>query len=98
MDRKILRQIKDLQVQAEHLIKVKPIPTLEELEAYSKYSEETRSFLLAHVDETMILEHVKQIPNIERVWNESVVSKEVAKSMMESIVSLFVGGMGERRR
>lgn len=53
MDRKILRQIKDFQVQAEHLIKVKPIPTLEEIEAYSKYNEETRLFLLTHLDEEM---------------------------------------------
>lgn len=98
MDRKILRQIKDLQVQAEHLIKVKPIPTLEEISAYSKYNEETRSYLLTHLDEEMILEHVKQIPSIEKVWNESVVSKKAARSMLESYVSLFVGGSGERRK
>ncbi|MFD1062641.1 hypothetical protein ACFQ1Q_05235 [Winogradskyella litorisediminis] len=58
----ILRQIKDIQVQAARLINRKS--NLQEIEEFSNYSAEIKSFLLKNIEDKFILGHIHQIPDL----------------------------------
>lgn len=60
--RNIIRQIKDIQNQAERLIKRKS--SLSEIEQFANYSCEIKSFLIKNIDEDFILKYVYEIPDL----------------------------------
>ena len=58
----ILRQITDIQVQAERLIKRKG--SLIEIEQFSSYSNEIKSYLLNNIKDEFILKYIHEIPDL----------------------------------
>ena len=71
MNKNILRQVKDIQYQAEKICTSSPSTT--DIENFSKYSEEIKSFLLSHIEIPEIKKLVNDIPKIPK--NESVGKK-----------------------
>lgn len=59
MSSSILRQIKDIQVQAERLLNN---ASPEDYQDFARYSKEIKTFLMENVDEEMILKFVREIP------------------------------------
>ena len=82
----ILRQIKDIQVQASRLIEERI--AIEDLEAFFDYSNQLKSFLTTNLQEEFILKYVHELPelNLELV--------ETNKSLLMKLLSLFAGGSG----
>jgi len=62
MNRNILRQITDIKIQAEKIISGKT--NLGEIEEFSKYSKEIKSFLIANVEDEFILKYIHEIPQL----------------------------------
>lgn len=85
MKNNILRQITDLQVQADRLINEKT--NLEEIEQFSKYSREIKTFLLQAVNDDFVKKYVLEIPDLD--LNSTKVS-----SNAKSIVAIRLGGIG----
>lgn len=60
--RNIIRQITDIQIQAERLMKQKS--SLQEIEEFANYSKEIKLFLIQNIEEGFILNHVHEIPDL----------------------------------
>jgi hypothetical protein len=58
-----LRQIQDIQVQAERLISNKA--NLDQIAEFSKYSDEIKFYLMENIDDEEILSYVRDIPIFE---------------------------------
>lgn len=84
MNQLIYRQIVDIQAQAERLIKSKA--DLNELELFSQYNHEIKSYLLSYIDDSFILNHVNEIPelNLEEI--------EENTTILSVLLGLFTGG------
>ncbi|MCL6293633.1 hypothetical protein [Jejuia spongiicola] len=72
MSKNIIRQIVDIQAQAERLIKTKA--DMIEIELFAKYNREIKSFLIANIDDDFVLSYVRKIPDLnikksENKWN-----------------------------
>ena len=82
--RNILRQIVDVQVQADRLIKRKA--TLNEIEDFAKYSFELRTYLMENIENDFILKQINEIPilNLEK-------ENKVPEGFLYSLL-LFFGG------
>lgn len=65
----ILRQITDIQVQAERLIKNKSDIT--QVEQFAAYSNEIKTFLLNNISDEFILNQIKEIPDLDLEQTES---------------------------
>ncbi|MGB4848273.1 MAG: hypothetical protein WBP41_10170 [Saprospiraceae bacterium] len=63
MNRNVLRQIKDIQVQAERLISDNP--EIGEIYVFGNYNKQLKSYLLANLKDEHILSYVIQIPEID---------------------------------
>ena len=63
MSNSILRQITDIQVQADRLIKEKV--NIEQIEQFGQYSDEIKTFLLAHINDEFILNYIHKIPDLD---------------------------------
>lgn len=61
--RNVLRQIKDIQQQADRLIKRKA--NLNEIQDFSKYSSELKNFLVNNIKDEFILNYVSEIPVLD---------------------------------
>lgn len=63
MSNNVLRQIKDIQFQAEKICSSKP--SVEDIENFAKYSMEIKNYLFGNIDIPEILRLVREIPDIE---------------------------------
>lgn len=62
MNKSIVRQIVDIQAQAERLISNKA--DLTEIEGFAKYNDEIKSFLISNIKDDIILKFVQEIPHL----------------------------------
>ncbi len=85
--RNILRQITDIQVQADRLIKGQA--DLTEIEDFAKYSYELRTYLTTNIKDDFILKYVNEIPILD-LDAES----ENADGFLESLLYFFGGLFG----
>jgi len=92
--RNIIRQITDIQNQAERLIKRKS--SLVEIEQFADYSSEIKLFLIKYIDEDFILKHVHEIPDLNLHESDS------KPGLFDLIIYSFNFGLGayskERRK
>ena len=92
--RNIIRQITDIQNQAERLIKLKS--SLVEIEKFADYSSEIKLFLIKYIDEDFILKHVHEIPDLNLHESDS------KPGLFDLIIYSFNFGLGayskERRK
>lgn len=81
----IIRQIVDIQVQADRLIKTNA--DINEIELFAQYNDEIKSFLIENIDDEIVLNFVKEIPdlNIEEI--------ETKTNFITLLLGLFVGGV-----
>jgi len=80
----IIRQVKDLQAQAERLIRTGG--NMPEIEAFANYNEEIKTFLLNTIQDEFVLNYIKTIPSID-------IDAIETKSGIRSIaLGLFFGG------
>jgi len=82
-----LRQIRDVQVQADKLISENV--SMSDLEAFDRYSLELKNFLLERVVEADILQAVREIPSVET----SVKPESFFQFFLSLISSLVRGGL-----
>ncbi|MFD2724898.1 hypothetical protein [Hyunsoonleella rubra] len=85
MNRNIIRQIVDIQAQAERLVKSNAEMT--EIEQFAQYNREIKSFLLKNIDDGFVLNFVKDIPDLE------IEEIETKTGIISVLLSLFVGGI-----
>ena len=78
----IIRQVVDIQAQAERLLKNKP--SYEEIEQFSQYNNEIRSFLFNNIDDEFVLNYVKEIPDLD------LDKIDVKSNIITVILMLFV--------
>ncbi|MBI3221416.1 MAG: hypothetical protein HYZ44_18035 [Bacteroidetes bacterium] len=69
MTSSVFRQIKDIQNQAGKLIV--ETPSTEDIESFSQFNEEMKLYLISHVDQPEIIQHVQSIPNVFDVEDEA---------------------------
>lgn len=58
-----IRQIKDIQVQAERLIHSKA--SLDQIEEFAQYNAKIKSYLLQNIQDDFILKYVTEIPDLD---------------------------------
>ncbi|WP_299433239.1 hypothetical protein [uncultured Aquimarina sp.] len=85
MKNNILRQITDIQVQADRLISEKA--NLEEIEQFSQYSQEIKTFLLNTVKDEFVKKYVLEIPDLD-------LDSPKNSSKAKSIIAIIIGGIG----
>ncbi|WP_299548117.1 hypothetical protein [Seonamhaeicola sp.] len=89
----IIRQIIDIQAQAERLIRTEA--SMAEIEQFAQYNDEIKSFLINNIDDDFVLKYVKEIPNL------NIEEIETRTGLITVLLSLFVGGIAiynERRK
>lgn len=62
MNQNIIRQIVDIQAQAERLVRTQA--DTNQIEQFSRYNDEIKSFLLSNIDDDFVLKYVKEIPDL----------------------------------
>lgn len=82
----ILRQVKDLQAQADRLIKSKG--NIPEIEAFAQFNDEVKKMLLIQVNDEFVLNYIKTIPSLD------LDSIEAKSNFFIVLLSLFFGGLG----
>jgi hypothetical protein len=87
MNPNVRRQLKDIQFQAERLINERP--TIEDIEAFDRYNEELKSYLLNNLSDPELLQRVRQIP---RVLDESN-SQVASRGIISVALTMFVPGL-----
>lgn len=85
MNRNILRQISDIQAQAERITLTKI--ELTQIEDFSKYNEEIKRFLLENVKDEFILNYIREIPSL------NFESLETKDNLLTIIIGFFGGGL-----
>ena len=83
----IVRQIKDIQVQADRLIKNNADVT--EIEDFAKYSQELKTFLIQNIKDDFILNYLHDIPVLD--LDEQ---SEITESFLYSLLHFFGGALG----
>jgi hypothetical protein len=83
-----LRQIQDIQVQAERLISNKA--DLDQIAEFSKYSDEIKFYLMENIDDEEILSYVRDIPTFEIEESEL---KKTAEGIFAGILSFASYGL-----
>ena len=96
MNRQVLRQIQDIQVQADRIINDRP--GLENIYEFGNYSKQIKEYLVAHVKDSMILDYVRQIPDLEERMDEPRVSTGILSVILFIIAGWFLWYFRERRR
>lgn len=96
MDRNILRQIKDIQVQAERLISDQP--DLVEIYEFGNYSKQLKSYLLANVKDEYILNFIVQIPELEESLNSGSGKTGVLTAILIAVAPWLLNYFQERNK
>lgn len=92
MTKAILRQVKDLQIQAETLCTGSP--NLHDFEHFSSYSEEIKSYLIKNIKEEMILKYVNEIPVLDL---DKLETSQIHESILMSLLNGVFGFMYRER-
>ncbi|WP_282079645.1 hypothetical protein [Aquimarina algiphila] len=85
MNNSILRQVTDIQLQADRLIKEKV--SLEQISQFAQYSDEIKSFLLSIIKDDFVLNYINEIPDLN-------LEEEIKPSGVIGILALIFGGIG----
>ncbi|MEW7289221.1 hypothetical protein [Aquimarina sp. 2304DJ70-9] len=85
MNNNILRQVTDIQVQADRLIQEKV--DLEQIEQFGQYSDEIKAFLLANINDNFILNYITEIPDLD-------LYEEIKPSGILGFLVIIFGGIG----
>ncbi|HEY0741532.1 MAG TPA: hypothetical protein VGD40_08720 [Chryseosolibacter sp.] len=96
MNRNIQRQLKDIQLRAEHLLNGRP--TLEEIEEFDQYNEELKNFLLSNLAEPELLERVRQIPKILEESPAQLASRGLVSTVLAFFASSLIAYFQERQQ
>ena len=91
-----LRQIQDIQVQAERLISNKA--NLDQIAEFSKYSDEIKFYLMENIDDEEILSYVRDIPTFEIEESELEKTAEGIFAGILSIASYGLAGYFRNQR
>jgi hypothetical protein len=87
MSPNVRRQLKDIQFQAERLINERP--SIEDIEAFDRYNEELKSYLLNNLSDPELLQRVRQIPRVLEESNSQVASRGI----ISVALTMFVPGL-----
>lgn len=90
------RQIKDIQVRAEHLMDGSP--TMDDIEEFDQYNEELKKYLIDNLKELELIERVKRIPKVLEESNGHVVATGVLSAFFAMFASGVVTYFQEKRR
>ena len=82
----ILRQVKDVQAQAERLIRTGG--NLPEIEAFAQFNDSLRTYLLQHINEEFVLNYIRTILSLD------IDTIETKSNFYVGVISLFFGGWG----
>uniref|UniRef100_UPI0040493C14 hypothetical protein n=2 Tax=Gelidibacter sp. TaxID=2018083 RepID=UPI0040493C14 len=84
MSQNILRQIVDIQAQAERLIRTEA--DIVEIDQFAQFNAEIMSYLHSHIDDPFVMKYVNEIPvlDIEEI--------ETSTGITSILLGLFVGG------
>ncbi|MDO5978715.1 hypothetical protein [Flavivirga spongiicola] len=96
MNRNIIRQIVDIQAQAERLIKTQA--DMVEIGQFAQYNDEIKEYLISNIDDGFILKYVREIPDLNI---EEVETKTGLIAIIIILISSFFGGVAlynEKRR
>jgi len=80
----IIRQVVDLQAQAERLIRTGG--NIPEIEAFSQYNDEIKTYLLDHINDEFVFNYIKTIPSLD------INAIEIKSGIITVILGLFAGG------
>lgn len=86
MKRNIIRQIVDIQAQADRLIRSDA--DVVEIEQFAQYNNEIKTYLIEHIDDDFILKYIKDIPDLNI---EEVEDKKGVLGLIFLTLSLFSG-------
>lgn len=86
MNRNILRQIADIQINADRITANTSNST--EIIDFAKYNEEIKAYLLQHVKEDFILSYIREIPSVP------IEDLEGNTSLRATVLGIFSGGLG----
>ena len=86
MNRNILRQITDIQIQADKITANASNAT--EIADFARYNEEIKAYLIQHVKDEFMLNYVREIPCVP------IEDIEGNTSFLATVLGLFSGGLG----
>lgn len=89
MNRNIVRQVVDIQTQAERLISQKAEET--DIELFSQYNRELKSFLISNIKDEFVLNYVKKIPDLD------MMELDKGGSFFEKLIGLLSNGYSNDR-
>tara|TARA_R110002051_G_scaffold321291_1_gene408555 strand:+ start:113 stop:472 length:360 start_codon:yes stop_codon:yes gene_type:complete len=89
MNRNIIRQVIDIQSQAERLISQNAEET--DIELFSQYNRELKSFLISNIKDEFVLNYIKEIPDLNMMDLES------ESGFFERLIALFSNGYSSDR-
>jgi hypothetical protein len=95
MNPNVRRQIKDIQFQAERLISERP--SIEDIEAFDRYNEELKSYLLNNLNDPELLQRVRQIPRVLDESNSQVASRGIISLALTMVVPALVSYFQDRQ-
>ncbi|MFP2994660.1 hypothetical protein ABN763_02070 [Spongiivirga sp. MCCC 1A20706] len=85
-NRNIVRQVRDIQARADHLINTSA--GLTEIEQFSDYNKELKSFLIKTIKDDFIFNYIKEIPELE------ISESETKKGFFYVILYFIFGSLG----
>lgn len=85
LERAVLRQLKDIQLQADQLLQ--PGAELDHIKDFVQYATENKHYLLDNLDEPFITKHVHEVPEI------NVDQMEVKAGLLVAVVGILFSGL-----
>lgn len=80
----ITRQVADIQAQAERLIRTKG--NMPEIEAFAKYNEDIKAYLIKTIDDDFVLNQIKTIPSL------NLDAIKIKSGIITVVMGLILGG------
>jgi hypothetical protein len=92
----IQRSLKDIQAQADRLLKGKP--TMEQLAEFDRYNNELKVYLKRHIQEQELVMRINSIPNILEDESQKNVSKNLLVTLLLFILPWAVAYFKEQQK
>ncbi len=89
MNRNIIRQVADIQSQAERLISQNAEET--DIELFAQYNRELKSFLMSNIKDEFVLNYIKEIPDL------NMMELENEGGFLENILGILSRGYSSDR-
>ena len=90
------RQIKDIQIRAEHLMNGSP--TMDDIEEFDQYNEELKKYLIGNLTDPELVERVRRIPKILEESGSQVATRGILSALLAFFASWLVAYFQERQR